>query len=140
MSPQPSNGDYSKTELQTTYEWLKTYCLQFLNFYLKEDPEGQAFLNRSPAKNGAPKHFFKAQFQPSLDLPPNRDSLAHLAAKTQFQNLEADYFAMKARAPEFELSEEELKDWALRLWVLERETASKQVSALAAKLYPNDLI
>ena len=47
---------------------------------------------------------------------------------------------MKARAPEFELSEEELKDWALRLWVLERETASKQVSALAAKLYPNDLI
>ncbi len=56
-------ADYGRADANTSHAWVMRYTLNFLDDYLKHDAAAAAFLKRTPAENGVPKHFMWAQFR-----------------------------------------------------------------------------
>jgi pimeloyl-ACP methyl ester carboxylesterase len=55
-------ADYGREDANTNYAWVALYALRFLDAYLKHDAMGKAFLEKTPAENGVPKHFMGIAF------------------------------------------------------------------------------
>jgi hypothetical protein len=64
-----SPADYSLEEGAESYNWMARYTLEFLDAYLKHDPAATAFLMRTPAENGVPKHLVAASFRAASNKP-----------------------------------------------------------------------
>ena len=62
-------ADYDRADANTSYAWVALYTLNFLNMHLKNDAAAETFLQRTPAENGAPRHFMAVMFSPAQDLP-----------------------------------------------------------------------
>ena len=58
-------ADYGREDANTSYAWVALYTLNFLDAYLKHDASANAFLKRTPAENGVPKHFMGIKFSPA---------------------------------------------------------------------------
>jgi pimeloyl-ACP methyl ester carboxylesterase len=58
-------ADYSLEEGAVSYNWIAEYTLKFLSTYLKHDSADAAFLKRTPAENGVPRHLIAATFRPA---------------------------------------------------------------------------
>ena len=56
-------ADYDREDGVTGYAWMARYTLEFLNAYLNRDLDAGAFLRRSPAENGVPRHVMATQFR-----------------------------------------------------------------------------
>ena len=48
----------------TSYSWVALYMLQFLNAYVEHDAPAMAFLGRTSAENGVPRHIMVIRFNP----------------------------------------------------------------------------
>jgi hypothetical protein len=59
-------ADYGRADANTSYSWVSLYMLQFLNAYMKHEPPAKAFLGKTPAENGVPRHFMALGFSPLL--------------------------------------------------------------------------
>jgi hypothetical protein len=57
-------ADYRQDDANTNYAWVARYTMNFLDAYLKHDAVALAFLKRTPAENGVPKHFMATSFRP----------------------------------------------------------------------------
>jgi hypothetical protein len=57
-------ADYGREDANTSYSWVALYVLQFLNAYVKHDAPAKAFLGKTPAENGVPKHIIEIRFSP----------------------------------------------------------------------------
>jgi len=55
-------ADYGREDANTSYAWVALYTLNFLDAYLKHDGSAKAFLEKTPAENGVPKHFVGIKF------------------------------------------------------------------------------
>jgi pimeloyl-ACP methyl ester carboxylesterase len=58
-------ADYGRDDANTSYAWVVLYTLKFLDAYLKHEASAKAFLARTPAENGVPKHFMGISFRPA---------------------------------------------------------------------------
>ncbi len=58
-------ADYDREDANTSYAWVALYTLNFLDAYLKRDASAKAFLEKTPAENGVPKHFMGIKFRPA---------------------------------------------------------------------------
>jgi pimeloyl-ACP methyl ester carboxylesterase len=58
-------ADYERVDANTSYGWVALYTLNFLDAYLKRDASAEAFLKKTPAENGVPKHFMGIKFRPA---------------------------------------------------------------------------
>ncbi|MGB7730254.1 MAG: hypothetical protein WBL50_19655 [Candidatus Acidiferrum sp.] len=58
-------ADYEREDANTSYAWVALYTLTFLDAYVKHDASAKAFLEKSPAENGVPKHFMGIKFRPA---------------------------------------------------------------------------
>jgi pimeloyl-ACP methyl ester carboxylesterase len=56
-------ADYGRDDANTYHALVARYTLNFLDAYLKHDASAVSFLKRTPAENGAPKHFMAASFR-----------------------------------------------------------------------------
>jgi hypothetical protein len=56
-------ADYGRDDANTYHAWAVLYTLNFLDAYMKHDAAAMAFLKRSPAENGVPKHFMASSFR-----------------------------------------------------------------------------
>ena len=56
-------ADYGREDANISYAWVALYTLKFLDAYLKHDASAKAFLARTPAENGVPKHFMDVRFR-----------------------------------------------------------------------------
>jgi predicted dienelactone hydrolase len=56
-------ADYGRDDANTSYAWVALYTLNFLDAYLKHDASAKAFLEKTPAENGVPKHFVAISFR-----------------------------------------------------------------------------
>ncbi|HEY1801579.1 MAG TPA: hypothetical protein VGG46_11660 [Terriglobales bacterium] len=56
-------ADYGRDDANTSYGWVALYTLTFLDAHLKHDASAKAFLARTPAENGVPKHFMDVRFR-----------------------------------------------------------------------------
>ena len=63
-------ADYGWDDANTSYAWVALYTLNFLNAYLKRGASAKAFLERTPAENGVPKHFMGITFRPAQKASP----------------------------------------------------------------------
>jgi hypothetical protein len=62
-------ADYGRDDANTSYAWVALYTMNFLNAYLKHDDSAKAFLAKTPAENGVPKHFMAIRFSPAQKPP-----------------------------------------------------------------------
>jgi hypothetical protein len=58
-------ADYDRQDANTSYAWVALYSLNFLDAYLKHDGSAKGLLKKTPAENGAPKHFMGIEFRPA---------------------------------------------------------------------------
>lgn len=58
-------ADYGRDDANTSYAWVALYTLNFLDAHLKNDSSAKAFLGKTPAENGVPKHFMGVKFSPA---------------------------------------------------------------------------
>jgi dienelactone hydrolase len=56
-------ADYGRDDANTGYAWVARYTVEFLDAYLKHDAAATAFLKRTPAENGVPKHFMDTHYR-----------------------------------------------------------------------------
>ena len=62
-------ADYGREDANTSYAWVALYTLNFLDAYLKHDASAKAFLEKTPAENGVPKHFMGIKFSAAQSNP-----------------------------------------------------------------------
>jgi pimeloyl-ACP methyl ester carboxylesterase len=58
-------ADYGRADANTSYAWVALYTLKFLDAYLKDDSSAKAFLEKTPAENGVPRHFMGIRVRPA---------------------------------------------------------------------------
>jgi tetratricopeptide (TPR) repeat protein len=58
-------ADYGREDVNTSYSWVALYMFQFLNAYVEHDAAAMAFLGRTPAENGVPRHIMEIRFSPA---------------------------------------------------------------------------
>jgi hypothetical protein len=58
-------ADYGREDANTSYAWVALYTLNFLDAYLKHEAWAKAFLKKTPAENGVPKHFMDFRSRPA---------------------------------------------------------------------------
>ena len=63
-------ADYEREDANKSYAWVALYTLNFLDTYLKHDASAKAFLEKTPAENGVPKHFMGITFRPAQKASP----------------------------------------------------------------------
>ena len=56
-------ADYSPEEGAESYNWVARYTREFLDAALKHDADGMAFLKRTPAENGVPRHLMAVSYR-----------------------------------------------------------------------------
>jgi len=64
-------ADYGRDDANTYHAWTARYTLNFLDAYLKHDAAAAAFLKKTPAENGVPKHFMATKFRPAQGASPS---------------------------------------------------------------------
>lgn len=69
--PADHKADYDREDGIVGYAWMARYTWKFLDAYLKKDSDALAFLKRTPAENGAPKHYLATEFRPANGLAPS---------------------------------------------------------------------
>lgn len=113
--PNEEKADYGRDEGIPGYAWIARYTLHFLDAYLKHDAEALAWLRKSPAENGVPKHLLSASFRQGTGIPPSLDGFrAELGAKG-FDRAAEVYAVLRKEDPDFKLEERTLLDWGGRL-------------------------
>ena len=60
-------ADDGREDANRSYAWVALYTLNFLDAYLKHDASAKAFLEKTPADNGVPKHFMGFKFRPCAE-------------------------------------------------------------------------
>jgi pimeloyl-ACP methyl ester carboxylesterase len=63
-------ADYGRDDANTSHAWVALYTLNFLNAYLKHDASAKAFLERTPAENGVPRHFMGIKVRTAQKVSP----------------------------------------------------------------------
>ena len=63
-------ADYGREDANTSYAWVALYSLNFLDSYLKNDASAKAFLEKTPAETGVPKHFMGITFRLAEKVSP----------------------------------------------------------------------
>jgi pimeloyl-ACP methyl ester carboxylesterase len=63
-------ADYGRDDANTSHAWVALYTLNFLNAYLKHDASAKAFLERTPAENGVPRHFMGIKVRTAEKVSP----------------------------------------------------------------------
>jgi tetratricopeptide (TPR) repeat protein len=132
-------AEYSRAEVEQAYHWTARYTLEFLNAYLKGEPAGLAFLDRTPLANGMAPHMARVSHTPAqAGLPPNRAGFAAALAQQGFGEAPRIYREMKQRDPAFVLSENELNVWGYQLMAREKGLADAlAIFRFGTGLYPD---
>jgi Platelet-activating factor acetylhydrolase, isoform II len=90
----------SPGDTKSGFEWVCRYARSFLEGYLKNDPQGIAFLQRSPEINGVPKGLLTMSTKPGLPSPPTTSELRTILESQGFEKLVSVYSERKALNPQ----------------------------------------
>ena len=108
-------GDYEREDGITGYAWIARYTLQFLDAYLKHDAAAMSYVKKTPAENGAPKHFMAVQYRPAKGVPASLDAFRSELGRLGFSHAPDVYAAMRKESPSFKLDEAAVNSWAYDL-------------------------
>ncbi len=129
-------GDFPREDGIAGYAWVCRYTLNFLDAYLKHDPTAMAFLKKTPAENGVPKHLMTASFRAAKGTPVSLESFRSQIGQQGFDHAPALYAAMQKEKPDFKLDETSLQGWAFDLEDQNHLPEAIAILKLAIQIYP----
>ncbi|TFW13820.1 poly(ethylene terephthalate) hydrolase family protein [Duganella callida] len=131
--------DYTRQEVEQAYYWTARYMLAFADAYLKNDAAGLAFIQRSPAQNGAPRHM--ALYEPRAAVTgavATRAGFALELSRRGYEQAVEIYRQLHEGDSTFVLSDTDLNGWGYELLRSGRQAAGVEIFKLGVTLYPKD--
>ena len=108
-------GDYEREDGIIGYAWIARYTLQFLDAYLKHEAAAMAYLKRTPAENGAPKHFMTVSYRAAKGVPASLEAFRSELGRQGFDHAADVYAAMRKEKSDFKLDETAVNSWGYEL-------------------------
>lgn len=131
-------SDYSRDDINLQHSWAARYTLHFLDAYLKGDSAGLAFINNTPAANGAPAHTMVTDIRRHKgSVPPTQESFVRRLAAAGFDQAIPEYDRFAAQNPAFKLGENEIFGWGVELAQRTRPLQAREIFRLGTHLYPD---
>jgi dienelactone hydrolase len=139
FAPPSHFDDYTREEVEQAYYWTARYMLAFADAYLKNDAAGLAFVQRSPAQNGAPRHMALYQPRAAVSGPvATQAGFAAELARRGFDQAVPIYAKLHDGDSSFVLSETDLNGWGYELLRSNKAAAGVEIFRLGVTLYPKD--
>jgi hypothetical protein len=135
--PDRRKADYGREDGMTAYGCVARYTLQFLNAYLKQDAAAAAYLSRSPASNGVPRHFMEVNYRPAKGIPTSCDALRAEIGRRGFDRAEEIFADMQEDNPDAKLDEGSVNSWADELIDAGRLSEAIVLLSLNVRTYPD---
>lgn len=131
-------GKHSRDEVAVAYGWAARYTLRFLDAWLKGDAAGRAFIDNTPAANGAPAHMLSAEIRRKKENPPPTwESFVARLATGGFGKAIPLYEQFVKEGATFRLEQNDIIGWAAYLKQLERFAQAREVYRLGDHLQPS---
>lgn len=135
--PGDQKADYGREEGAVGFSWVSKYTLAFLNAYLKHDAAALAWIRKSPAENGVPKHFLSVAYRAAKGVPATLEAFRAELGSKGFDHAAEVYTAMRKDNPDFKLDEHALEDWGDNLAVDSHLPEAIAILQLNVSLYPD---
>lgn len=130
-------ADYGREDGIPGYAWVARYTLAFLDAYLKQDTTAMAWLKKTPADNGVPKHLMSANFREAKGLAPTLEAFRAEVGNKGFDHASEIYAAIKKDSPDFKLDEDALEAWGDRLTSAGHAPEAIAILSFNQSLYPD---
>lgn len=130
-------ADYGRADGTIGYQWAARYTLAFLDAYLKHDAAGMAFLKKTPAENGVPKHFMAVNYRAAKGVPLTMEAFRAELGREGFDHAAAVYAAMQKEKPDFKLDEGEVNGWGYELMGDGHLPEAMEIFKLNVVMYPD---
>jgi dienelactone hydrolase len=104
-------ADFGREDGIPGYAWIARYTLRFLDAYLKHDSEAMAWLKKTPAENGVPKHFLSASFRTAKGPAPTLEAFRAELGQRGFDHAPEVFAAMKKEDADLKFQEQTLVEW-----------------------------
>lgn len=134
-----SFGDYTRAEIALAHSWVMRYALRFLDATIKQDKASLAFLNNTPAANGAPPHMILTDTRrKGGKTPPTLENFVARLGSEGFERAIPLYQQFAAEGADFRLGPNEIYGWATDLEGLGRDAQAREIFRLGTHLLPNE--
>jgi dienelactone hydrolase/predicted negative regulator of RcsB-dependent stress response len=130
-------ADYDREDGITGYAWVTRYTLQFLDAYLKHDAAAMAYLKKTPAENGAPKHFMTVNYRSAKGMPASLDAFRAELGRQGFDHAAEVYAAMQKEKADFKLEETAVNSWSYELMSDDHLPEAIDLLKLNVQIYPD---
>jgi tetratricopeptide (TPR) repeat protein len=130
-------GDYDREDGIQGFSWAARYTKEFLDYYLKQNPDGLRFLKARPADVGVPKHVLAVSFRPGTGRPFDLAAFRVEVGRLGFDHIAEAYQAAQKAHPRFTLASGDLLPWAMDLLSDGHSAESVAVAKLAVQMDPS---
>jgi dienelactone hydrolase/predicted negative regulator of RcsB-dependent stress response len=130
-------GDYEREDGIVGYAWIARYTLQFLDAYLKHDAAAMAYLKKTPAENGAPKHFMTVNYRPAKGVPASLEAFRSELGRQGFSHAADVYATMQKEKSDFKLNETAVNSWGYDLMAGNHLPEAIDLFKLNVQIYPD---
>jgi tetratricopeptide (TPR) repeat protein len=129
--------DKSDAEIMESYRWVSIYTKNFLDGYLKNDPFGIYFLQKSPDQQITEKGIVTKESKKALKKDLTFHDYNDLAALCNYKDMDGLYNSLVSQNPTFKINEGQLNNLGLQLIFnpAKSETGIK-VFLFAIKMFP----
>ena len=105
-------ADYGREDGITGYGWVARYTLHFLDAYLKHDVAAMAYLKKTSAENGAPRHFLSVAYRAASGVAPSFNAFRAEIGRQGFDHAGDILGAMQKGRSDFKLEEDAVNSWS----------------------------
>ncbi|MCA1246843.1 dienelactone hydrolase family protein [Massilia sp. MS-15] len=134
-----SFGDYTRAGIALAHSWAARYALRFLDAYIKGDASALAFMNNTPAANGAPPHMILTDVRRNGGkTAPTRENFVARLGSEGFEHAIALHRQFAAQGAGFTLGANEIHGWGSALAARERYAQAREIFRLGTHLYPDE--
>lgn len=129
---------HTRDEVATAYGWAARYTLRFLDAQLKGDAAGRAFIDNTPAANGAAGNLVTVDIRrKTQDPPPGWESFVSRLRAQGFEHAIPVYTQLQAQGASFKVERNDFIGWATALKQRGRFAEAREIFRLGDHLYPS---
>lgn len=129
--------DLSDVKIMTSYRWVSTYVLHFLNGHLRDDTQALAFLKNTPETNGATNGLISVTRKTAVPKTFTFNDFHDQAIDQNYKELMALYKKVLATQPTLEIPQGKLNYIGLQLSYHKDIEAAIRMFQFAITIYPN---
>lgn len=130
-------ADFGREDGIPGYAWVAHYTLEFLDAYLKHDTAALAWLKKTPAENGVPKHFLSVDIRAAKGIAPTLEAFRAELGRRGFDHVADLYAEMKKEDSSFKFQEQALEEWGDHLTQNNHLPEAIAILKLDVSIYPD---